>query len=299
MKVKKKPKGTKARVQAYKKRLSYISTAITAAILIVIIAISSFLIYYHLNSSPNQTSNQDQTINQQTKPKAAIVDQLSLTAPNQTFIQTAATILKHAGYTVDYYPGEEVTVDFYRILPTQGHSLVILRVHSALVSAEDPPVTLFTSEPYSRTKYVYEQLKDRVGWVTYRFENGTPKEPTYFGISPLFVEQSMNGRFQDTIIILMGCNGLTYADMAQAFVQKGAKAYIRWSDAVTASHTNQATIQLLKHLVAENQTIKQAVTETMKEAGPDPEYNSLLLYYPLEVGEQTIEEITGNPTANP
>jgi hypothetical protein len=171
-------------------------------------------------------------------------------------------------------------------------------IHSALVSAEDPPVTLFTSEPYSRTKYVYDQLKARIGWVTYRFENGTPKEPTFFGISPLFVEQSMNSRFQGTIIVMMGCNGLTYADMAQAFIQKGARAYISWSDAVIASHTDQATIQLLKHLVAENQTIKQAVTETMREVGPDQVYRSQLGYYPFEVGDQAVEDIKGKTTTD-
>jgi hypothetical protein len=32
--------------------------------------------------------------------KAAIVDQLSLTASNQTFVQTAATILQDGGFTV-------------------------------------------------------------------------------------------------------------------------------------------------------------------------------------------------------
>lgn len=29
----------------------------------------------------------------------------------------------------------------------------------------------------------------------------------------------------------------------------------------------------------------------MKEVGPDPSYKSLLIYYPLEVEEQTIENI--------
>ena len=291
---KQKPHGMKHKIRKEKKKEGRIGLAVLVSILTAITIVSGFLI----NSRLNRPST-GQTVTSISELRATIVDHLSLTYPNQTFIQTATNILRQAGYTVDYHPGEEVTVDFYRTLPTQGHSIMILRVHSALVSAEEPPVTLFTSESYSGTKYVYEQMRDRVGWVTYRFENGTPKEPTYFGISPLFVKQSMNGMFQDTIIILMGCNGLTYADMAQAFIQKGARAYISWSDAVIASHTDQATIQLLKHLVAENQTIMQAVTETMEEVGPDQVYRSQLGYYPLEVGDQTVEEIKDKTTTNP
>lgn len=57
--------------------------------------------------------------------KAAIVDQLSLTQPNPAFAETATGILEDAGYLVDYYPGEAVTVEFYRDLPTHGYDLIL------------------------------------------------------------------------------------------------------------------------------------------------------------------------------
>ncbi len=69
---------------------------------------------------------------------AAIVDQLSLTQPNPEFIGQARGLLAQAGYLVDYYPGEQVTVDFYRDLPTRNYDLIILRVHSATVFEVDP-----------------------------------------------------------------------------------------------------------------------------------------------------------------
>jgi len=50
-------------------------------------------------------------------PRAAIVDQLSLTSPNQAFVQEATSMLEGAGYAVDYYPGEQVTIEFYQDLP--------------------------------------------------------------------------------------------------------------------------------------------------------------------------------------
>jgi len=281
MKDRKKPKGTKARVKAYKKRLQHISTSITVAILIAIIATSGFLIYSHLNPSSNQTTSSTFQL------KAAIVDHLSLTQPNQTFIQTATSTLEKAGFTVDYYPGEEVTIGFYRDLPTHGYGLIVLRVHSALKLGEKPPVCLFTSQPYSEMKYTYEQLDGQVGIVAFLpYHEG---DPLYFGIGPKFVRRSMNGRFENTIIIMMGCDGLAYTTMAEAFIGKGARVYISWNGGVLAAHTDLATTHLLQHLITEKQTISQAVTETMKEVGPDPIDNSILQYYPTEAGGNTYD----------
>jgi hypothetical protein len=293
MKAKKKPLGIKQRVREAKKREERIGLTVVAAILIATVFVSGFII----NSTLNQPST-NQTASSTSEPKAAIVDQLSLTYPNQTFIKTATNTLKQTGYTVDYYPGEKITVEFYRNLPIHGYKIIILRVHSALVSTEEPPVTLFTSEPYSKTKYVYEQLTQHVGWVTYLFENGTAKEPTYFGISPLFVTQSMNGRFQSTAVLMMGCNGLTYTDMAQAFVEKGAKVYISWNDAVSVSHTDQATTHLLQHFLKEKRTVKDSIQETLEDVGPDPIYKSVLIAYPIEVAEYTLKNIVGNLILN-
>jgi hypothetical protein len=98
----------------------------------------------------------------------------------------------------------------------------------------------------------------------------------------------MNGKFQNTVIIMMGCQGLENTLMAQAFIQKGAKVYISWNQWVTATHTDTATTHLLQHLITEKQTIKQAIENTIKEIGPDPAYNSLLTYYPLEAGDTCV-----------
>jgi len=286
MKAKNKPMGMKHRIREERKREQHIALAVAAAILIIIIFVSGFII----NSMINQPSTA-QPVSSTSKPKAAIVDHLSLTASNQTFIQTTTTILEQAGYSVDYYPGEEVTVEFYRNLPTHNYGFIILRVHSA-ITVGTSSLGLFTSEPYDQTKYVDEQLTDRLVGAAYS-EEEKERGIVYFGISPQFVRQSMSERFQNTIIIMMGCNGLTYPDMAEAFVEKGAKVYISWSDAVAASHTDLATTRLLQHFLVEKRTVKESIQETYKDVGADPTYNSLLLYYPLEVGDYTIQNIIG------
>jgi hypothetical protein len=286
MKAKQKQVGTKAQIRDKKERERRI--AIFLAFIALVIIVSAYFTHMFPNQTINPASSQ---------PKAAIVDQLSLTMPNQTFIETATATLEQAGYTVDYYEGEKVTVEFYRNLPTHGYRLIILRAHSALGGERKPPLAIFSSEPYNKMEHVPEQIAGQL--VKVRFQPYQEGDPAYFGIFPNFVRSSMNGRFENTIIIMMGCDGLTDADMAKAFVEKGAKGYISWFGPVSASHTDTTTTQLLQHFLIEKLTLKQSVQETFKQVGFDPTYTSLLIYYPLEAGDQTIEDFRGNPTTKP
>jgi hypothetical protein len=221
---------------------------------------------------------------------AAIVDQLSLTQPNRDFAAKAGDLLRYAGYNVDYYPGEQVTVDFYRTLPLRDYDVLILRVHSGIVreirastgeETRTEYVSLFSGEPYDETKYLddrYPQVQvDRVSRATY-YEGAPP----LFGISPEFVKHSMRGRFDKTLVILMGCDGLRSTRAAEAFVEKGAGAFVSWSKAVSASHTDAATLRLLQHLVVDGLTLGEAVAQTSAELGPDPGYGAELRVYPPE-----------------
>ena len=101
MKEKKKPRRTKAEIRAYKKRSRLAGTAIIIVILIVVIAFSSFLIYSYLNPS---SSNEPPTPPPELELRAAIVDHLSLTIPNESFNKTVTNILKAAEYAVRLLP---------------------------------------------------------------------------------------------------------------------------------------------------------------------------------------------------
>lgn len=268
--------GIKHKIRQERERRQGLRLALVLTVLVSIIFVSGFITYSILSRPPTSEAGSF---------KAAIVDQLSLTFPNHTFVQTATNILKRTGFTVDYYPGEVVTVDFYRNLPTHGYGLIILRVHSSATSeGESFPVTLFTSERYDESKHVYDQLTDRLAMASYSSadrQNGI----FYFGIEPSFVGQSMNGRFQKTVIIMMGCEGLENHQMASALVSKGAVAFISWTNPVLASHTDTATTRLLEHLATGKRTIRDSVVQTMREVGPDPSFQSELAFFPANAGD--------------
>jgi len=249
--------------------LSFFNTVTGKVVLLIVILFSVFMIGSMVYEQP---------LDSDSSLKAVIVDQLGSTFPSEFFIVSATELLEQAGYTVDYYSSDEVTVELYRNLPTQDYRLVILRVHSAAGLLDGKcDLLLFTSEEFSNKKYLYEQLADQIGWAGY-YEGG----PIYFAIRKEFVKHCMNGRLENAIVIMMGCDGYILPNMAKAFIEREAKFYIGWDGAVTATHTDQTTIQLLKHITEGNQTIKTALTETMKEIGPDPATGAKLRIYPEE-----------------
>lgn len=274
-----------------RKKLAYMVSA-------VIFILVCFFAFSFLHSSP---------------PQAAIVDHLSFFPEqrNQTFVDTCTKILEESGLTCAYYKGEEITVDFYRKLPSRGSDLIILRVHSAIMKTEEGVVSLlglFTSElfsPETAQKYPEDVKYDRLVRAFFPEE-----EKEYFGIVPRFIEESMEGRFRDTVIVMMGCEGLGYVDprthtragysnMAEAFVKKGAKVYTSWDGPVGIDHTDLATAHLLRSLILKKRTLKEAVEQTNYYAGPDPTYNSTLKYHPdtAEVGNYTIPNLKGSLSA--
>jgi hypothetical protein len=222
---------------------------------------------------------------------AAIIDQLSSSFPNSTFWNTANIMFRENAWSMHYYSGgiSVDTVNFYRSLPQYGFKIIILRVHAAL-NPETGTLAIFTGEEWDDRKVWTDYLSDfdplnpsnnRLAKVRIT-ENST----AYFGITPNFVK-AMKGNFQNTTIIMMGCDGLTNTRMAEAFIEKGARAYVAWTGPISAGHTDTATQNLLEHLITENRTIAMAVAETIGEVGKDPAYGSILSYYPSEAGEYT------------
>ena len=210
---------------------------------------------------------------------AAIVDQLELTVPNPEFVSNVTGLLEDNGYTVDYIPGADVTVDLYRDLPKHDYELIILRVHStAEISRGESDVTsvsLFTGQLYSEDLYYEEQLSGAVGFAQY-----TADSPKLFGVTAEFVRNSMEGRFDDTVVLMMGCQGFINAEGAEAFADRGARTFIGWDGLVSAQHTDAASSQLLQYLIQDGIDTRDAIDLTMAELGPDPDFGSQLVARP-------------------
>jgi hypothetical protein len=86
----------------------------------------------------------------------------------------------------------------------------------------------------------------------------------------------MGGRFENTVIVFMSCNGLNpnYTKTAETFINKGVKVFISWDGWIEKADNDNAISLLLKYLIEDNSTIFGAVERI-------PQYGlSKLDYYP-------------------
>lgn len=212
-------------------------------------------------------------------PRAAIVDQLSssklgatIRNQNATFIEAAEHLLQERFSTIDYF-SDNATVEQYVHLASSSYRLIVWRGHSAL----DPSgyVALASTDKYGLKDYDTYLENDQLALC-----NITGDNSLYFGITPKFIEQVMGGRFTDTVIFLMSCNGLNtgYLKTAQAFQNKGAKVIISWDNWISSLDNDGAADIFLQYLINEDNTIGQAVSR-MPMYSPDYGWAELK-YYP-------------------
>jgi len=226
--------------------------------------------------------------------KAAIVDQLWEHFPNEAFKDKATNLLREAGFNVSYFESESVNVTFYRELAEGAYGIIILRAHSAL-RANETIVDLFTSEPYDKSKYIDYRSNGLLtkGEYLVPFEQETGQ--FYFAITPKFIESF--GNFPKSIIIAMGCWSLKYYGMAQAFIDRGAKAYVGWTETVLPDDTDYETAKFLEKFLGENKTLASAIAITGSHIYHDPSINitvtSRMDFYPPlpSVGDLKISDL--------
>jgi hypothetical protein len=229
-------------------------------------------------------------------PKAAIIDQLGSTKldeavrdVNQTFIEATEELLYERFSVLDYY-SDNATVEQYKQLASAGYKLIIWRAHTAL-DLNSSYIAISTTDKIDSTdldQYMengqYDQYLEN-GQLTFCNITGDPQS-LYFSITPKFIEQVMTGTFQDTVIILMGCNGLQpgYLETAQALEAKGAKVIISWDNWVSASDNDYGTSILLHYLIDENDTVGEAVSQVPTFSSSEFASATQMLYDPVSYG---------------
>jgi hypothetical protein len=225
---------------------------------LVIATIATLYIGINLTSNPSTNTSYESEL------KAAIIDSLYIMDPNQDFLIKANQALSNSGFKVDMYVGDDVTVELFRVLPSLGYKLIILRAHTAY----EPNLVAFFTGTYADSEYFTEQI---MGWVRI----GKVEGKRFYAVTPSLIEEATGyAKFHGSIIIVDSCYGLNSTSMAKAFIHKGASAYIAWDKGVYSNYSDYATLELINHLL-NGKTVEQAVSLTTK----DPDFGSVLSYY--------------------
>ena len=195
--------------------------------------------------------------------RALVMDQLSLNYPDPSFVTNLTSALTRGGYSVDYSGPSSTAIDSFKHLPELGYNLIIIRAHQGSSQA------IITTEPYSRSEYLTDQLKGRL----------VPAQVVgaliYFALTPKFVREDMQGSFPGSTIIVMGCAALQGTqDLAAAFLDKGANFFVGWDGLVSIIHTDSTTAALAT-LLTTGKSVPDAVSMA---GGADPVFGAKLGY---------------------
>jgi len=254
---------------------------------IILLAITVSIIAMFLNDTVEANNVPATTV-----PKAAIIDQLHDDIPNIPLQQRATELLEGAGYEVNLFTTKDITLDFYKRLPSMNYDFVMIRTHGAADENDNDSVTLFTGEKYQTDKYISEQLFGQVKkvapllevaflvnsqeseWVivndTYRTLSVPSKEQVvtsdeYFAITPELFDKGADGKFQGTIFVLGGCNTMRTTSMAESLIKRGASAVIGWDDTVGSADNDRILFGLVQNLIVNKMEMDKSIESLMED----------------------------------
>lgn len=227
-------------------------------------------------------------------PRAVIIDQLYDEMPNEEFQLKATQYLQNAGYSVDIVTTQDITVDYYKNLPKMNYKFVLVRTHGAENTND---VVVFTGERYSEEQYISEQLMGQVKkaapllettfnisdddsseWVivneTYRYKV-SPAHPInvseneFFAISADLVRNAMNGKFNDTVFVLGGCNTLSNPSLGQALLDRGASTVVGWDNTVGNADNDQALLRFMDNYLNQHKNLDESIEDVKRVHNPE------------------------------
>jgi len=275
---------------------------------IIILTIALIVIFSSLATlSLQENVIQNEIYSYDGVPKAVIIDQLHNDIPS-TFFQTKATeLLTTAGYEVDVFTTDELDVDFFKKLPLMNYEFIFIRSHAIGDYGPvygDEVVAIFTGEKYRDDKYIQEQLSGQIfkgapfqasavdmsvdlsQWdqsegpfeISSSYEIIDDSDP-YFLIGSKYIDEQMEGRFPNSVVVLAGCSTLSNPSLAKSLINRGASSVIGWTNLITSFNNDSTTLLVLENLLIKNMETEEAIQAAMELNGYSNQYKAKLSYY--------------------
>jgi len=227
--------------------------------------------------------------------KAAIIDQLHDDIPNENYQDKVTKYLEIAGYSVDLYTTKDITVDFYKKLPSMDYQYIIIRSHSLENLPTFSSGALFTGEKYSHDKHSVDQLSGHV-WKGVPFSNRQVQQvgwenledETYFLIGSKFVDEKMRSQFPDSVIVLGGCDTITNKLLTKSLLARGASTVVGWNGLVNSDQNDKVILSFLQKVLIDKVEIITAVKSAMEGYETDGESPNLEYFTPVHVETMAI-----------
>jgi len=237
-----------------------------------------YLVEEKIINTPSSVSNQP-------RPLAVIIDQLHDTIPNVYFQEKATQYLELAGYQVDITTTQDITVDFYKNLPSMNYKYIVIRTHGLEDTENNKATYLFTGEKYDINKYISEQLSGQLGKGAPIYEQerylieddiNALEESMYFLVGSKWVDELMVGDFPDSVILIGGCESLRNKDLATSLIMRGASDVIGWDRTIGSIENDRIMLAFLEKTLVDNEKIEDAVFDLNTEFSSELQFSSEL-----------------------
>lgn len=244
-------------------------SALKIIFLAIIVVVTSAIITINLQPDSIQIENQSND----KLSRAAIIDQLHYDKPNKIFQQNVTNYLEAAGYNVDLYTTRDITVDFYKLLPSMNYEFIVIRTHSLGIGEVEESSSLFTGEIHNNYDHIEEQYSRIVG-------HGVPflpgeveelggfeamKNQTFFVVGSKFIDKQMIGTFPKSKIILAGCETTQGDQLAKSLLFRGASEVVGWDGLVSSRQNDEVIMQVLEETFVNGIELEEAVESVMKQ----------------------------------
>jgi len=233
--------------------------------------------------SPTEIVTEDETTKIR---KAVIIDQLARDIPNPRYQNQTMSYLLDAGYDVDLYTTEDITIDFYKELPSMDYEFILFRTHSLAIYGKNPSEWIFSGELYSNKVHIEEslsgQLSPGVPFIVTEDQTVTYSQALserHFMIGSKFIDESMVGQFPGSVIILGGCETMPHELLAEALVKRGASSVIGWNELVNSSKNDRVMTSLLEEILVNGLEIDQAIELVMEDIRKDKKSSLKLKHF--------------------
>jgi len=204
--------------------------------------------------------------------KAAIIDQLHNDIANENYQKMLTEYLETAGYEVDLYTTDAITVNFYKRLPAMNYEFIVIRSHALGPGVIEDSATLFTGEKYAEDKHLQEQLSGLVGigipfrpsYVEQLGGQELFSEDRYFVLGSKLIDEKMIGSFPGSTIILGGCDTQEENLLANSLLGRGASEIVGWNGLITARDNDVIILELLEEVLVNDVAMDEAIQLVMK-----------------------------------
>jgi len=235
------------------------------------IIVSVTLAIITINLQPNFLQIENQSTDG--TPRAAIIDQLHNEKPNKNFQQNVTKYRELAGYEVDFYTTDIITVNFYQYLPSFNYEFIIIRSHSLGIGTVEESSSLFTGEIQSDFDYINDQYNGLVGHGVPFFPNEiddlggfeTLQNKTYFVIGSKFINERMVGTFPNSKIILAGCETTEGTHLVESLLLRGASEVVGWDGLVSSRQNDEVIMKVLEETLVNGIELEDSVESVMKQ----------------------------------